>query len=996
MAFTVYTFGGKMMRRRLGKIATLLLAQTSLCLTVQAQAQTADSQAPANTTEEQVSFEERILALDQTAALNGPKEAIANGLALIDEAKSYQLSPRASSHLARYLAEGYFFDNNYTDAQPLFEEALAGLVSAGAADTDEAELLRDRVSANLSAMGRLDEALELQIEALAMKEQRHGRVSDLYSSGLYSLALTNYRMGDLAMTAQRIAEAWNLRKQLPPPEDADADPNMAIYGMSLAAVYNQLGRLDEGLDAAREAALWADANLGADHIVTPAALHNLGGLLNSSGWYAEAEPIFRRALEIRVEKIGREASDTAITMSGLAYSLEYMGLLGEAEALQFAAAEISERNFNAASPHQAALLLLNSANLAFGRGAHDVALERRTKALAFLEEHVPEGHIAYAQAYLGLGNSFMHSGQTSDAIARFRLSSAITGEHTEPYEALRVNTEMTLAKALVLSGKQEEGVALALSAYHAARQQMFDTAITSTSRLRTAETHQTSLSQFAQIAFNTGLLEDGIEALQLARFSDLDKSSRALAMRYAMNDPAGEELARQLQDAADQASLARQQESAAIAQGDTAARDEAQQAMADASAEIAKLQSELDVIFPGYSQAARPAPVPLSQIKDELETNEALLIVQPTPDGLLSVMVTRDGVVTHESQADSKALFGAVQSIRQSIDDAPLADNPSFPFAASHDLYQAIFSPEILAALGERDTLRVLAGGYTATLPFSLLNASAEAQDKPQLARQGWLIQRFAISTPLSLSQLPNSERTAAGTMRMAGIGAPALAPQTRNGQVMLAMLRSGNVDVDDLRQLPSLPGAEQELRLISSAISNPDNSILTGRRATESAVRAMPLADFDMLVFATHGLVSGELSGLAEPALVLTPPDQITDPSNDGLLTASEIATLRLNADWVILSACNTAAGTGRGTPHYSGLARAFVHAGARALLLSHWQVRDDAAAFLTTRTVTRAADGFSRAKALQSAQIELMEDSSIAGSWHPALWAPFILIGD
>ncbi len=108
---------------------------------------------------------------------------------------------------------------------------------------------------------------------------------------------------------------------------------------------------------------------------------------------------------------------------------------------------------------------------------------------------------------------------------------------------------------------------------------------------------------------------------------------------------------------------------------------------------------------------------------------------------------------------------------------------------------------------------------------------------------------------------------------------------------------------------------------------------------------------------FATHGLVAGDLSGLAEPALVLTPPAAPTD-ADDGLLTASEIAALKLNAEWVVLSACNTAAGEGEGAEALSGLARAFFYAGARALLVSHWAVYSQAATELTTTTFAMLAD--------------------------------------
>ena len=193
---------------------------------------------------------------------------------------------------------------------------------------------------------------------------------------------------------------------------------------------------------------------------------------------------------------------------------------------------------------------------------------------------------------------------------------------------------------------------------------------------------------------------------------------------------------------------------------------------------------------------------------------------------------------------------------------------------------------------------------------------------------------------------------------------------------------------------MPELPKAEAELRQIETAFGSDFSTVLTGGAATEKAVREMGLASYSVIAFATHGLVSGELKGLSEPALVFTPPD-LPVAENDGLLTATEISQMTITADWVILSACNSGGGRNNSSPTYSGLARAFRLAGARSLLLSHWEVRDDAAALLTINTVKNAASGMDRAEALRQAQLELMSDPSVPGAAHPAIWAPFILIG-
>jgi CHAT domain-containing protein len=149
-----------------------------------------------------------------------------------------------------------------------------------------------------------------------------------------------------------------------------------------------------------------------------------------------------------------------------------------------------------------------------------------------------------------------------------------------------------------------------------------------------------------------------------------------------------------------------------------------------------------------------------------------------------------------------------------------------------------------------------------------------------------------------------------------------------------------------------------------------------------------------NVLAFATHGLLAGEVNGASEPGLVLTPPQQATE-TDDGLLTAPEITRLRLDADWVILSACNTAEGD-RSGEGLSGLARAFFYAGARSLLASHWPVRDDVASRLTVEAIRAQQAGKSHAEALQQAERAIRNNEAQPTWAHPSAWAPFSLLGE
>jgi CHAT domain-containing protein len=192
------------------------------------------------------------------------------------------------------------------------------------------------------------------------------------------------------------------------------------------------------------------------------------------------------------------------------------------------------------------------------------------------------------------------------------------------------------------------------------------------------------------------------------------------------------------------------------------------------------------------------------------------------------------------------------------------------------------------------------------------------------------------------------------------------------------------------LRQLPA--------RLANvSRFGAPASDIFLRAAASETSVKRAPLANYRIVYFATHGLVAGDVKGLAEPSLALSLPAQPSD-FDDGLLTAGEVAQLKLNADWVVMSACNTIAGDKPGAEALSGLARAFFYAGARALLVSHWSVESHAATRLTTATfeLLRNDPNLGRAEALRRPELAYITDSSSPTNAYPAIWAPFEIVGE
>jgi CHAT domain-containing protein len=154
-------------------------------------------------------------------------------------------------------------------------------------------------------------------------------------------------------------------------------------------------------------------------------------------------------------------------------------------------------------------------------------------------------------------------------------------------------------------------------------------------------------------------------------------------------------------------------------------------------------------------------------------------------------------------------------------------------------------------------------------------------------------------------------------------------------------------------------------------------------------------LRDYRVVAFATHGLKAGDLPDLSQPALALS---ATAAAGESPLLTLDDVLRLQLAADWVVLSACNTAASDGASEEAISGLARGFFFAGARSLLVTHWSVETASAQALVTAIFEQFAkrSGTTRAESLRQAQLELISGKASAQYRHPFFWAPYALVGD
>lgn len=362
-----------------------------------------------------------------------------------------------------------------------------------------------------------------------------------------------------------------------------------------------------------------------------------------------------------------------------------------------------------------------------------------------------------------------------------------------------------------------------------------------------------------------------------------------------------------------------------------------------------------------------------------------------------------------------------------------LIKHPRFDVGRSHQLYNLLLRGLPPQELLKTKHLLVVPTGPLTGLPFQVLITDSPSRETTY-QDAAWLAKRHAVTvlpTIASLRALRQTAGTSSAKQPYIGFGNPLLhgpdgkdlsawdrqtctvsatvtqlaMRRARGRTSMEKLFRNGLANVEVVRAQDPLPETTDELCAVARSMGASEDAVYLGQNATESKVKKLSkdgvLVQARVLHFATHGLLASQTRSLAtakaEPALILSPPEQASE-ENDGLLTASEIAQLKLDADWVVLSACNTAAGESDApnVEALSGLARAFFYAGARALLVSHWAVNSEATVGLIVRTFDelKGERRVGRAEALRRSMMALI--SAGEDSAHPANWAPFVVVGE
>lgn len=386
---------------------------------------------------------------------------------------------------------------------------------------------------------------------------------------------------------------------------------------------------------------------------------------------------------------------------------------------------------------------------------------------------------------------------------------------------------------------------------------------------------------------------------------------------------------------------------------------------------------------------------------------DAVFKVLGQNDAFVSIVLADDHgwtLMLHDGHIDVVRVEGglpAVQSlvekIRRTMEPGSDGRPPQFDSDSSSRLFTALFAGTA-PTFKDIKRLVVAPSGPLLSLPFGLLLTGSAG---PDLAKAPWLMRDMTIEhvpAPANLVVLHDEAGSSLAQNSWIGFGDPQ--PVTRSQAMKLYAAPGCETSASLLSGLPRLPGTVAELNQVRETLNGASSDQMLSVAFTRHAVMDPRIKNYRIVHFATHGLLPSDIECQTEAAIVMSASPG-AESAGDALLTASQIARLQFNADAVILSACNSGGPEGKtGGESLSGLARSFFFAGARALLVTHWEVNDQVTRILVAGTMKNFIDtpGEGLASALVREERDILTQAvgDNAEFAHPYYWSPLALIGD
>ncbi|MEM6309724.1 MAG: CHAT domain-containing protein [Pseudomonadota bacterium] len=442
-------------------------------------------------------------------------------------------------------------------------------------------------------------------------------------------------------------------------------------------------------------------------------------------------------------------------------------------------------------------------------------------------------------------------------------------------------------------------------------------------------------------------------------------------------------------------------------------------------------EAKFSSTIPDFYEIRRVNTANVETLVANIDPDTAIILISSGPKNTdaypVVFVVTDQGAVVSQPDWSPEDFAHAISAYRQSLlgqtshsDQvalrAPLETLPKhndLNLALGHEIFRNLFAhPDISAALATKSRWLISTHGAFQSLPFAALPMhevdTSKPMSGPALRNVAWLGTERELVLINDLGDPVRFFDPKSNAIRdsYVGFGDPSFSGRiSRLRTAQILDVQNAKTRLEAIARLPRLPGTSREIHATAALFRPNARAVRLGTQANENELHFLSasgaLRGIGILHLATHGLVGPKGENSFGAALALAPP-QLSAPiapgkTNDGLLTIDEISLLQLDADWVILSACDTAAGDGENGDALTGLARVFLTSGARNLLATHWPIEDHVAQTIVSSTLSQARGGMAPSAALQSAIKSVIDDKSRDGtalpSSHPMVWAPFIL---
>ncbi len=882
----------------------------------------------------------------------------------------------------------------------VFSALLAAflLLASFALRADEATWVR-YLDAGTAAYNRRDPAEATRQFELALKEAESFGESDT------RLATSLAWLAEMYRLQRRFDEAERLIRRTIALDEKYRGPNHTDLAMSLeslALLFHTQNRQREMEPLLARALTIYERALGPMHLRVASSLNNLASLYRSLGRLEEAEPLVSRALAIRERALGPEHPDTVQSRGYLAQLHRDLARNGrsvsrrqEARPAEVLPAREAVAPGPAPTPAPKAeiqaqpkpLLVPNSAPEA--KPVAPVAVAPMVVMPAPVAKPAALPPVARAEP----APARVPSAASAAAAAAPLVLAPPVAVVPKPVEAPPARREPIVSPQAAVQPRPVEPAQPARAPYRSSLALQMVSLGASAARNSPAAAAQ------------------AFEVMQLAREREDGGGVARIVAGFGRDDQAVAKLVSAREDLLDRwHGIDKAIVAAAGRTGEGPLRAE----LAGVDQRLAQQDALIEQRVPGYRNYISPPPVSLRAAQGMLAGDEALLSYLVDEGSSYLMVVRHDRFMFLNLDIGRQELVSIVRRLRQELDH-PTGDDVernafrAFPVAQANQLYRRILAGAEPALQGAAH-LMIVGDAALNGLPFAALVTTPITEPLKAFedhAKVAWMGRRYALTmlpSEGSLRALRSVAPRAPGSRPFIGYGDPVLAgeergPRSSGGSGLRSSTRAYSRDAlgsaNQVWSFAPLPETRYALYAMADILRADQNEVHLQAEATESIVKRQDLSDYRVIAFATHGFMADDFKGLSESALVFTPPT-LASNRDDGLLTASEIAHLKLGADLVILSAISTA--TANGTPDEegaNGLARAFLHAGARAVLATHWAVPSDATLKLVTRTLRERNRGIGNAEALRRAMLPLMNGEDRLAFTHPSYWAPFMVIG-